>query len=102
MKALQITGSGQYAIVETELPELQDHQVLVEIKIVSTCPRCDMNMMAGRDRKTTMDGITEGWLQTTQLITHRFPVERVAESWELILDKSRPCLGVVLDWKEDR
>lgn len=49
MKALQITGPGQYAIVETDLPELQDHQVLVEIKIVSTCPRWDMNMMAGRD-----------------------------------------------------
>ncbi|RAV20705.1 zinc-dependent alcohol dehydrogenase [Paenibacillus contaminans] len=49
MKALQINGPGQYSIIETELPSLEDHQLLVEIKVVSTCPRWDMNMMAGRD-----------------------------------------------------
>ncbi|MFH5183511.1 hypothetical protein ACHHV8_13305 [Paenibacillus sp. TAB 01] len=46
----------------------------------------------------TLEGIHEGWLQTEALITHRFPVEHAEEAWRLISDKSRHCLGVVLDW----
>ncbi len=49
MKALQIIGAGQFRIVDADMPDLQDHQVLVEIQMVSTCPRWDINMMAGRD-----------------------------------------------------
>lgn len=49
MKSLQIAGPGQYGIVETEVPALQDHEVRVEIEIVATCPRWDMNMLGGRD-----------------------------------------------------
>jgi len=49
MKALQIIGAGQFRIVDVDMPDLQDHQVLVEIQMVSTCPRWDINMMAGRD-----------------------------------------------------
>lgn len=49
MKALQITGPGQYTIVDTEVPALKDHEILVEIEVAATCPRWDMNMMAGRD-----------------------------------------------------
>jgi len=49
MKALQIMGPGRFTIVDTEVPELKDHEILVEIEVVATCPRWDMNMMAGRD-----------------------------------------------------
>ncbi|MFC5651216.1 zinc-binding dehydrogenase [Paenibacillus solisilvae] len=38
-----------YAIVDREVPVPLDDQVLVEIKLVSTCPRWDINMMEGRD-----------------------------------------------------
>ncbi|MBB6734508.1 zinc-dependent alcohol dehydrogenase [Cohnella zeiphila] len=49
MKALQIIGKNDYRIVDLEVPAIGDHEVLVEIRIVSTCPRWDLNMMGGRD-----------------------------------------------------
>ncbi|MGN7356771.1 zinc-dependent alcohol dehydrogenase [Paenibacillus sp. SAF-054] len=49
MKALQIIGKNQYEIVDIELAPLLEDQVTVQIEMVSTCPRWDMNMMAGRD-----------------------------------------------------
>ncbi|MGO4697139.1 zinc-binding dehydrogenase [Paenibacillus sp. 2TAB26] len=49
MKALQITGANTYTILEHEIPVPFDDQVLVEIRLVSTCPRWDMNMLAGRN-----------------------------------------------------
>ncbi|MFD0714491.1 zinc-binding dehydrogenase [Paenibacillus sp. GCM10027626] len=65
MKALQINGPAQYAIVDVDVPEIQDHEVLVEIEVVATCPRWDMNMMAGRDMfdysKSPVYPLTPGW-----------------------------------------
>src|SRR5690554_6603756 len=49
MKIMQITGKEAYRIYETEIPQPRDHEVLVQIEIVTTCPRWDMNMMDGRD-----------------------------------------------------
>lgn len=49
MKALQITGSGQYVIVETDVPAVKDHQILVEVEMVATCPRWDIHMLGGKD-----------------------------------------------------
>ncbi|BBH22129.1 oxidoreductase [Paenibacillus baekrokdamisoli] len=46
----------------------------------------------------TLQGITEGWLQTTSLVTHRFPVEHAKKAWDLILDPKQTKLGVILDW----
>jgi hypothetical protein len=46
----------------------------------------------------TLTGIREGWLQTGCLITHRYAIEQVEQSWDMILNKREPFLGVVLDW----
>ncbi|MNH88466.1 D-arabitol-phosphate dehydrogenase [compost metagenome] len=46
---MQITAPGTFHIVETNIPKPGDYEVLVEIEIVATCPRWDLNMMAGRD-----------------------------------------------------
>lgn len=52
-----------------------------------------------RDRMdATLYGIHEGWLQTSNLITHRFPVARADEAWQVILDRSSSSLGVLLEW----
>jgi 2-desacetyl-2-hydroxyethyl bacteriochlorophyllide A dehydrogenase len=75
---------------------LIDIQELRAQEITLHCP-------SGWEKKrmdASLQGIAEGWLHTKQLITHRFPVEQAAEAWALILDKNRPCLGVVLDWKK--
>ncbi|MCC2684674.1 MAG: L-idonate 5-dehydrogenase [Paenibacillaceae bacterium] len=47
----------------------------------------------------TLGGIRDGWLQTESLITHRFPVSRASEAWDMIIRRSEPFLGVVLDWR---
>jgi len=49
MKALQVTGVENYQVLELPEQEPQRDQVQVKIEIVSTCPRWDMNMMAGKD-----------------------------------------------------
>ena len=42
--------------------------------------------------------VAAGALDTVSLLTHRFPVERAAEAWDLIESKREPVLGVLLDW----
>lgn len=49
MKLLQITAPGEYEIVETPLPDVGEHQLLMEIEAVTTCPRWDLCMFSGRD-----------------------------------------------------
>ncbi len=48
----------------------------------------------------TLVGIRDGWLSTTPLISHRFPAEKAAEAWQLIMDKTEPFLGIVLEWSK--
>jgi 2-desacetyl-2-hydroxyethyl bacteriochlorophyllide A dehydrogenase len=47
----------------------------------------------------TLQLLADGVLTTEHLITHRFPASRAAEAFELILSRSEPFLGVVLDWE---
>ncbi|MFD0717633.1 zinc-binding dehydrogenase [Paenibacillus sp. GCM10027626] len=49
MKTLQIMDKQHFVIRDQEIPVPGDHQVLVQIEIVSTCPRWDMNMWDGKD-----------------------------------------------------
>lgn len=49
MKVLQIMNKHEVEIRELEIAIPGDHQVLVEIAIVSTCPRWDINMWEGKD-----------------------------------------------------
>jgi len=73
---------------------LVDIQRLREQEITLHCPSGWTTERMNR----TIAGIGEGWLQTTPLITHRFPAARAAEAWEVILDPAQPCLGIVLEW----
>lgn len=50
----------------------------------------------------TMRWVADGRLDTLGVLTHRFPVERAADAWQLIQTKSEPVLGVVLDWPASR
>jgi len=48
----------------------------------------------------TLDLLARDILQTEPLITHRFPAERAADAFDLILSRrGEPFLGVVLDWE---
>ncbi|WP_138755530.1 zinc-binding dehydrogenase [Paenibacillus sinopodophylli] len=71
-----------------------DIQMLRTKKVTLHCP----SGWSQEDMDETLRGITEGWLQTSSLITHRFPVEQAKEAWDLILDSKQAKLGVVLDW----
>ncbi len=47
----------------------------------------------------TLALLHEGTLRTLPLITHRFPVQRAADAFDLILSRREPVLGVILDWE---
>ncbi|RKN79176.1 zinc-dependent alcohol dehydrogenase [Paenibacillus ginsengarvi] len=52
----------------------------------------------GKRMEETIRAIADGWLQTSPLITHRFPAERAAEAWRTIAERKSECLGVILHW----
>ena len=71
-----------------------DIQRLRDREITLHCP-------AGWTRgrlEETLAWIADGRLETLPLITHRFPAERAGDAFALILGRTEPVLGVVLDW----
>jgi 2-desacetyl-2-hydroxyethyl bacteriochlorophyllide A dehydrogenase len=47
----------------------------------------------------TLGLLADGSLKTTHLITHRFPISKVQQAFDLVLSKREPVLGVILDWQ---
>jgi predicted dehydrogenase/threonine dehydrogenase-like Zn-dependent dehydrogenase len=55
----------------------------------------------GRNFESVVDLLVSQKLQVKSLITHRFPIERAAEAYEIITGKKKePFLGVVLTYPE--
>ncbi len=53
----------------------------------------------GRNLEAVVDLLASGGLKVRPLISHRFPIERAPEAYELILGKRKePFLGVVLEY----
>ena len=46
----------------------------------------------------TRERIADGRLRTLPLVTHHFPAAEAAAAFELVLHRTEPVLGVVLDW----
>jgi 2-desacetyl-2-hydroxyethyl bacteriochlorophyllide A dehydrogenase len=47
----------------------------------------------------TLQLVADDRLRTEHLITHHFPVTEAAQAFDLILQRSEPVLGVILDWE---
>jgi 3-hydroxyethyl bacteriochlorophyllide a dehydrogenase len=47
----------------------------------------------------TLEMILNGKLRTLPLITHHFPVFQAEEAYNMILQRTQPHLGVILDWE---
>jgi bacteriochlorophyllide a dehydrogenase len=47
----------------------------------------------------TLDLVASGDIDTKSLITHRMPIERGQEAFDLIFSKAPGVLGIVLDWR---
>lgn len=85
----QIVSAGFYGTADAwSLQELRNQEL--SLHAVAGWTRSRMNQ--------TRKLIGSGQLQTLPLITHRFPVQEAAAAWALIQSKTKPCLGVVLDW----
>lgn len=50
--------------------------------------------------EATLKHVEDGILDTLSLITHRFPVSRAAEAWQLIESKREHVMGVILEWED--
>lgn len=51
-----------------------------------------------RRMNETLALIAGGLIDTTSLITHRFPVEQAENAWKLINERTETVLGVILEW----
>jgi len=58
------------------------------------CP----NAIARERMERTLALIDQGHMHVAELITHDFPAAEAPEAYRMILEKSAPFLGVVLDW----
>jgi bacteriochlorophyllide a dehydrogenase len=73
-----------------DIQKMRDFEMTLHAPAGWTADRMDL----------TLDLLRAGKLKTLPLITHRFPVERAAEAFDLILSRREPVLGVILDWEE--
>jgi len=102
---------GSIPSVESLVPAMRRHGHIVSAGFYGTSDRLalqplrdgelSVEMVSGwalRRMNDTRELIARGALETLPLITHRFPVERAADAWDLIVTKSEPVLGVILDW----
>jgi len=55
---------------------------------------------AQRNMQAVLDLMSQGKLPVEKLTTHRFPIERAAEAYDLITARREPFLGVILDYGE--
>lgn len=103
---------GEVPALESLYPAMRRFSHLVSAGFCGTQGRIDIQKMrdyemtlhapAGWTKErmdTTLQLLEQGVLQTLPLITHRFAASRAAEAYELILSRSAPVLGVVLDWE---
>jgi threonine dehydrogenase-like Zn-dependent dehydrogenase len=49
MRALQFTGPGRYQITDVPVPEIEDDEVLVDVKVCHTCTQWDITVWRGID-----------------------------------------------------
>ncbi len=55
---------------------------------------------ARRNMQAVLETVAAGRLPVEKLTTHRFPIERAAEAYELITSRREPFLGIVIDYPE--
>jgi 3-hydroxyethyl bacteriochlorophyllide a dehydrogenase len=72
-----------------DIQELRDKEITLHCPAGWTRPRMDR----------TIEAIAQGRLSTEPLITHRLAARDAAKAWNLIRDRSRASLGVILDWR---
>jgi predicted dehydrogenase len=52
----------------------------------------------GRNQRAVLDLLATGRLKVDDLITHRFPIDRAEQAYELIETRSEPFVGIVLEY----
>jgi predicted dehydrogenase/NADPH:quinone reductase-like Zn-dependent oxidoreductase len=55
---------------------------------------------AGRNMEAVLDLMAQGKLPVERLTTHRFPIDRAAEAYDLITARKEPVLGIVIDYPQ--
>jgi len=57
----------------------------------------------GRNFESVVELMSNGKLRTAPLITHRFPIEKAAQAYEIITGKTKkPFLGVILTYDQEK
>jgi len=55
---------------------------------------------AGRNMEAFLQLLAQGSVQVQPLITHRFPIERAIEAYQLISEGKEPYIGVIIEYGE--
>src|SRR5690606_12281305 len=56
---------------------------------------------AQRNMEAILDTIAQGKLPVEKLTSHRFPIDRAAEAYELVTNSQQPSLGILLEYPDE-
>ncbi|MBC7807303.1 MAG: zinc-binding dehydrogenase [Akkermansiaceae bacterium] len=114
-EGLQVIADTVGSVADTEalLARIRHFGQVVSVGFYGTDGMFDAQKLREREvafyapagwRKTrieeTLGWLAQGKLTTKPLLSHRFPVARAAEAYDLILNRQTGVLGVVLDWED--
>jgi len=104
--------AGPVAPVEALIPQMRRYGGISSASFCGTTGGFDVQKLRSRELSlhapagwaqermdATLERIADGRIRTKTLITHRFPASRAAEAFALVLNRTEPVLGVILDWE---
>ena len=103
--------AGALATVEALYPMMKREGQIISAGFYGNDGKIDIQKMRDRELTlqapsgwtrqrvdSTLDLLSRGLLKTSHLITHRFPIKKAHEAFDLVLNRKSPALGIVLDW----
>ena len=94
-------SKGKFALMEKPKPVLQhERDAIVKVTLASICSS-DLHIkhggVDGCDCEETLRLIAEGKIDTEPLITHTYPLRRIAEGYELFEKKRDGVIKVAVE-----
>ncbi len=103
---------GSISTIEALLPLMRHDGHIASAGFYGHAGRIDIQMLRNREitlhapagwskerMDATLNMVARGSLQTLHLISHRMRASEVGRAFDLILRRTEPVLGVVLDWR---
>jgi len=107
-----IHTAGSLDAVESLMEQIRHNGHIVSAGFLGTNGAIDIQRLRQREltlhapagwtrerMDSTLELVSRGVIKTLPLITHHFPVTEAGAAFDLVLNRTQPVLGVILDWQ---